>query len=191
MATQAERTAATRGRILAAARTLFITVGYEETTTTMILAGSGVSRGAMYYHFVSKESIFEELYVETGRQVMERAQGAGSAGTDPLVDQCVAWLTEASRPDAAAILLELGPAVLGWRRCRELDSEHRLALGALAAEAVDRDGSSGELTAAMLRAAIREAALVLAHNDDQSPNADQVTEAVAALVRGLYGLPKP
>jgi len=54
MATQAERRAATRGRIIESARRLFVERGFDDTTTTQILDDAGVSRGAMYHHFVSK-----------------------------------------------------------------------------------------------------------------------------------------
>jgi AcrR family transcriptional regulator len=189
MATQAERSAATRTKILTSARALFITVGYEATTTAMILTASGVSRGAMYYHFESKESIFEELYVETGHAAMARSKAgpeAGLSSRERLLEHCMAWLKEASRPDVAAILLDLGPAVLGRRRCLELDEEHGLAVGEeLLREAVE-DGEvtvfSMELSARILRAAVAEAALVLLGAGTRAPDLEDVRATLAKLI---------
>ena len=64
MATQAERRAATRGRLLAVARELFARQGYEATATAQILSEAGVSRGAMYHHFPSKRDVFEAVFVD-------------------------------------------------------------------------------------------------------------------------------
>lgn len=189
MATQAERSAATRSKILGSARTLFITVGYEGTTTAMILAASGVSRGAMYYHFESKEGIFEELYTETGKEVLERSRvdsAAGASVREQLLDHYVAWLGEASRPDAATILLELGPAVLGRRRCRELDEENGLAVGEeMFGEAVakgEMSPASVELSARMLRAAVAEAALALMDSEGREPNLEEARQTIGKMI---------
>lgn len=185
MATQAERSAATRRKLLASARALFVTVGYEATTTSMILTASGVSRGAMYYHFDSKESIFEELYMQTARSVTEAISGSG-AGDATLVDSCLAWLAEASRPDSAAILLELGPSVLGWPKCRQLEAEHGLALSAALRGHVELlgagAGDSAGLSAAMLAAALAEAARILAHAPGPHPGLDDARSALVTLV---------
>ena len=189
MATQAERSAATRSKILASARALFITVGYEATTTAMILAASGVSRGAMYYHFDSKESIFEELYLETSRQVAAHSVAGKRSGMtvrQELIETCVAWLKEASRPDAAAILLELGPAVLGWGRCRELDDEHGFVPDAVllgqAVSAGELSFDSIELATGMLRAALAEAALMLKNSTTQQPTLQDARQAIESLL---------
>jgi AcrR family transcriptional regulator len=52
--TQAERSAATRERLLDATVTTLDEVGYARTTTTLIADRAGVSRGAQMHHFPSK-----------------------------------------------------------------------------------------------------------------------------------------
>ncbi|MFF9277709.1 ScbR family autoregulator-binding transcription factor [Streptomyces griseosporeus] len=52
-----ERAIRTRQAILEAAATLFDELGYEGTSTTDIIMRSGLTRGALYHHFPSKESI--------------------------------------------------------------------------------------------------------------------------------------
>lgn len=56
MAVQA-RAESTRRRILEAAATLFGERGYSETGLTDIVEGAGLSTGAFYYHFNSKEAV--------------------------------------------------------------------------------------------------------------------------------------
>jgi AcrR family transcriptional regulator len=55
----------TRGRILDAALTCFLEAGYEQTTVALIRERSGVSNGALFHHFPTKEAIADALYVES------------------------------------------------------------------------------------------------------------------------------
>jgi AcrR family transcriptional regulator len=54
----------TRRRILDAALKRFLDDGYEQTTIASIRDDSGVSNGALFHHFPSKEAIADALYVE-------------------------------------------------------------------------------------------------------------------------------
>lgn len=51
----------TRGRILASALSLFAKKGYEHTTFTDIAARLRLTKGAVYWHFDSKEKLLVEL----------------------------------------------------------------------------------------------------------------------------------
>ncbi|MEO9327047.1 TetR/AcrR family transcriptional regulator [Gordonia aurantiaca] len=55
--TQAERTAATRARVLDAAVEALVEVGYAGTTTQEVNRRAGVSRGALLHHFPTRESL--------------------------------------------------------------------------------------------------------------------------------------
>lgn len=50
-------------RILDAAADLFVHYGYDKTTVSDIARQAGVSKGAIYLHFESKEQLFEALLV--------------------------------------------------------------------------------------------------------------------------------
>jgi AcrR family transcriptional regulator len=54
----------TRERILEEALACFTELGYEQTTTTLIRQRSGVSNGALFHHFPTKEAIADALYVQ-------------------------------------------------------------------------------------------------------------------------------
>jgi AcrR family transcriptional regulator len=54
----------TRSRILDAALSSFLKDGYEHTTVALIRERSGVSNGALFHHFPSKEAIADTLYLE-------------------------------------------------------------------------------------------------------------------------------
>jgi AcrR family transcriptional regulator len=55
--TQAERSAATRARLLEATVASLVESGYTRTTTTVIADRAGVSRGAQMHHFPSKAEL--------------------------------------------------------------------------------------------------------------------------------------
>jgi AcrR family transcriptional regulator len=48
-------------RILTAASALIVRYGYDKTTVAEIAETAGISKGAIYLHFESKEALFEEL----------------------------------------------------------------------------------------------------------------------------------
>jgi AcrR family transcriptional regulator len=169
MATQAERRAATRSRLLDAAETLFVDRGYEGTSTQQILAAAGVSRGGLYHHFANKRELFEAVFSRVSDAALARAARGveGSSPLEGLIAGCLAWLREARRPEVAAILLDQGPAVLGWKRARDLEAQTSLGL---MMRGLTRAVAAGELSvpslplaARLLNAALAEAALSALH----------------------------
>lgn len=66
----------TRARILASALSLFVKKGYERTTFTDIAARLKMTKGAVYWHFESKESLLialvGEMIAKFQRQLGER-----------------------------------------------------------------------------------------------------------------------
>ena len=58
---QQARTTQTKESILLAAEQLFAARGYEATSVSMICETAGVSKGAFYHHYKTKQSVFLEL----------------------------------------------------------------------------------------------------------------------------------
>ncbi len=65
----------TRGRILDAALEKFASKGYHSTRMDEIVAGSGTSKGAIYFHFPNKERLFLAL-VDQFANLLERRVSA-------------------------------------------------------------------------------------------------------------------
>lgn len=72
-------------RILTAAATLIVRFGYDKTTVSEIAREAGVSKGAIYLHFESKEDLFEALlerevtaHSKRWFELTERDPGGGS-----------------------------------------------------------------------------------------------------------------
>lgn len=145
MATNEERSALTRARLIGAAGTLFAREGYAATPTEAILEGAGVRRGAMYHHFADKAALFEavcETLAEKAVPAIEKATAAASGPLDGLVRGSIAWIAFVTHEDARRILLLDAPNVLGWKRWQALDD--RLSAQALRT-AIDEALAAGEL----------------------------------------------
>lgn len=191
MATQAGRREATRRRLIDAARQLFSTDGYDQTSTEHIRQQAGVSRGAMYHHFASKREIFEAVFVEVSDETIQRSIKQGTTGEsriNDLAQTCLAWLREVQQPHAAAILLDQGPQVLGWQRARDIEAETSLGLMEIAlqqaAQAGEVDVPSVPLAARLLNAILAEAALI-AVNDAPATGAADLEKAIRQFIDGL------
>ena len=74
-----DRAVRTREAILADAARQFDTGGYGSTSVSMILAANGIAKGALYYHFPSKEAIAQQLS-EDWNLAVEEAISDASAG---------------------------------------------------------------------------------------------------------------
>ncbi|KUO23162.1 ScbR family autoregulator-binding transcription factor [Streptomyces dysideae] len=58
---QQDRAIRTRNKIVLAAAELFDEVGYEAATISGVLKKCGVTKGALYFHFASKEELAQEV----------------------------------------------------------------------------------------------------------------------------------
>jgi AcrR family transcriptional regulator len=78
----------THETIMREAKRLFATKGYNGTSMNDIVRASGVSKGAIYNHFDSKENLFMtllDLETEQGFNQLETLMGAGSSVLDRLI----------------------------------------------------------------------------------------------------------
>jgi AcrR family transcriptional regulator len=80
---QAERTRATRRKLLDAAKRIFAKDGFEAARLEDIAAGAGYTRGAFYANFKSKEDIFFALFEEWVRERIESLTIALRRNSDP------------------------------------------------------------------------------------------------------------
>ena len=118
----------TRNDILQAARKLFELQGYSATTIDDIAGDAGVTKGAVFHHFSSKEKLFTEVWTELQTE-MDAIARAASAANVSRSDPYAAFLAGArvymdwvGRRDYQQIVLIDGPAVLGVTGWYERDS---------------------------------------------------------------------
>jgi AcrR family transcriptional regulator len=75
---QTPKSRRTRGRILDTALRLFVEIGYHAATNAVIAEASGLTRGAMLYHFATREELVEAAvaHIETERARLFEAAAA-------------------------------------------------------------------------------------------------------------------
>ncbi|HKR89729.1 MAG TPA: TetR/AcrR family transcriptional regulator [Phenylobacterium sp.] len=76
----------TRARILDAAMNLFAQVGYHAATNAVIAEAAKLTRGAMLYHFATREELVEAAVAHIELQRAKLLERAGSAPAGPGVD---------------------------------------------------------------------------------------------------------
>jgi AcrR family transcriptional regulator len=128
-----DQSARTRVALLDAARALFAERGYSATGTEDIVQVAGVTRGALYHHFVDKQDLFEAVYTTLQNDLLERILTAARADPEARVWERIRrgvneYLDHSMEPTVQRIVLVEAPAVFGWARWRAIDSEYSLGL---------------------------------------------------------------
>ncbi|HEX3734235.1 MAG TPA: TetR/AcrR family transcriptional regulator [Solirubrobacterales bacterium] len=191
--TQAERTEATRGALIAAARRLFTERGYDDVATEEIVRAAGVTRGALYHHFGGKPGLLEAAYEQLEAESTERVARIvlGSDLESPLAAMRAgigAFLDECAEPELRQIALRDAPAVLGWDRWREIGAANGLGLIEASLTAAIEAGEIRPLPvkpmAHLLLGALDEAAMLVARSADPASRAE-VTAVLLALLEGF------
>lgn len=94
------RARATRLAILTAAAEHFARTGYHATSLDRVLADSGGTKGALYFHFPSKEALARAVIAEMVQQWEKLRMQVSDRGLDPLsallalVDEVIARLID-------------------------------------------------------------------------------------------------
>lgn len=183
---------ATRRALLAGARRRFGVIGFAGTALDEVAAEAGVTKGALYHHFRSKEHLFLEVYDELETELSARGVTAAAAGkdaVDALKRGFAAFLDLALEPEVQRIALLDAPSVLGAAAKLEVDARHSLATVRAAVESGIAEGLIEPLDtdalAQLLLAACSQAALLIAGADDPSSARADVGAALDRLITGL------
>jgi AcrR family transcriptional regulator len=195
MSVKAERGQATRQQIVAEATRLFA-AGYEAASIDAVLRACGISRGALYHHFASKEALFTAVLEAEEARIAEALMASTQGLTSPL-DMlragCSAWLNmAASDLSVRRIVLTDAPSVVGWEAWRDIDSRHGLGLlkaaFRLAAQLGHLRESRVDAYAHALLAVLTEMALMVARADNRSAAAEAGRDAVELVLSQLMGV---
>jgi AcrR family transcriptional regulator len=190
---KAEQSEATRAALIAAARALFAERGYADVGTEEIVRAAGVTRGALYHHFAGKLRLFEAVYEELERELVEAvAKSAELQTSNPLEVLRIgaqAFLDACEDPAIERIALLDAPAVLGWERWREIGMSYGLGVvqatlqAAMDAKLIDEQPVTP--LAHMLLAAIDEGAMLVARANDDGQTRAAVGASVSRFLDAL------
>jgi AcrR family transcriptional regulator len=186
MVTQNKRSQATRTALIDAGRQLFAERGYSAVSVGELAELAGVTTGALYHQFESKEGLFKAVYFEVVQEVSAGIIKARESSPDPsLIADCEIYLDACVNPAFHRIVLVDGPSVIGWHRV--LDTAQFVVEGTLAA-ARDRGELAGpptESLARLLAAAMKEAGVIIATATDPVEARADASEGVRRLISGL------
>ncbi len=183
--TQAQRRVQTSAALIASARRLFAERGFSGAGREEIVADAGVTRGAMYHHFESKNALFQAVFEQVETELCEAIAIAAMQSSDPVAQLrlgAVAFLAAASTPEVQRIVLLDAPSVLASDVRRELGERYGLGMVRESLRAVDVAGrlvlGPVEPLAQVLMAALHEAATAVAEGHD----VDELTSVVLGLI---------
>lgn len=182
----------TRERLLLLAKGIFAEQGYAALTLDGLIKQAGLTKGAFYHHFPSKQALFEAVYIQAEEEVGERIMKASASATEPwdqLLSGCDTYLEACADPGLQRILRLDGPSVLGWERWSEIDAE--FGSGKLEAFLTQlNEGniiriSSPKAAAHLLSGAMNEATFWIAESKNSDEALRESRETLRKLLKGF------
>jgi AcrR family transcriptional regulator len=194
---RAEQIAQTRAALITAGRHLFGTRGFAATSVDDLAAHARLTTGALYHHFSSKAALFEAVFEDAHRQLLQNALAAGTGASNE-VDQLLrgfeAFLDAVVQPDLQRILILDAPAVLGLERFTELDERHAFPVlaGTLRAAAADRRLTIDhpDILARLLLGTLIRGAMLIATSPAPQATRDDVITTLAEMIHALEPRPR-
>ncbi|HEY0902768.1 MAG TPA: helix-turn-helix domain-containing protein [Marmoricola sp.] len=127
---RAQYSASTKRALVDVAARLFTQQGYAATSLDAIVAGARVTKGALYHHFTGKQAVFEAVFEKVETDASARIRKALRGSRDPWEKALIglrAFLDIVQAPSYQRIVIQEGPAILGYERFRE--QEERSSYG--------------------------------------------------------------
>ena len=194
---RAQYSASTKRALIDVATELFAEHGYASTSLDAIVAGARVTKGALYHHFAGKQALFEAVFERVEREASKSIHDQIKGERDPW-EKARGGLREflevVRDPTYRRIVIQDGPAVLGYERFREQEERSTFATVVEIVRSVLNAGT-WELDEEMLQTFARiffgtmsAAGEVVATADDPELAARRVEAAVGFLLAGIQAL---
>jgi AcrR family transcriptional regulator len=190
--TQAERSEATTGQLVATARDLFARDGYAATSLEAVSSEAGVTKGGLYHHFGSKKELFEAVFRAEQQELLTALATAAGKEKDPwdgFFAGAKAYLEVSLDAGVQRITLLDASSVLGWERMREIEADYGLAM---LKEGLRQSVKAGRIRrrdvdalAHLLFGALGEGAMYIAREPDQRAALRRVTRDLKSILDAL------
>ncbi len=194
---RAAYSASTKRALVDVAEEVFTDHGYANASLDTIVAGARVTKGALYHHFSGKQALFEAVFERIESDASQTIQQAIKGTRDPWEKAMAgveAFMEIVQQPRYRRIVIQEGPAVLGYERFREQEERTTYANVVEIVRAVLSAGT-WELDEPMLQTFARiffgtmsAAGEVVATADDTERAAQRVEAAVGFLLSGIQSL---
>jgi AcrR family transcriptional regulator len=189
--------ASTKRALVDVATKHFTEQGYAATSLDQIVAGARVTKGALYHHFSGKQAVFEAVFEKIETDAAARIRKALKGSRDPWEKALIglrAFLEIVQDPSYQRVVIQEGPAILGYERFRE--QEERSSYGLVQDMVRDvLEDSTYDLSDDMLETfsriffgAMSAAGESVSSAANPKVAVDQVETAIAFILAGLRSL---
>lgn len=123
--------ATTRRALIEVAAKLFAQQGYAGTSLDAIVSGARVTKGALYHHFSGKQAVFEAVFETVEQEASQKIKKALKRSKDPWEKASLglrAFLDVVQDRAYQRVVIQEGPAVLGYERFREREERYSYGL---------------------------------------------------------------
>ncbi|HJR37152.1 MAG TPA: TetR/AcrR family transcriptional regulator [Nocardioidaceae bacterium] len=187
-----EYSASTKRALVDVASELFTERGYAGTSLDEIVSGARVTKGALYHHFSGKQALFEAVFETVEAEATAAIRKAVRDHDDPwekALSGLRAFLDVVQQPGYRRIVIQEGPAILGYERFRE--QEERSTFGIVqeivssVLESYDLEPSMVETFSRIFFGAMSAAGTAVSSADDSERASAEVEAAIAFILGGL------
>jgi AcrR family transcriptional regulator len=189
--------ATTKKALVEVATTQFTEHGYGGTSLDSIVAGARVTKGALYHHFSGKQGIFEAVFAKVEDDAAAQIKAALRDSADPWEKALAglrAFLAVVQEPTYQRVVIQEGPAILGYERFRE--QEERSSYGivqdivgsVLEASTYELDEPMKQTFSRIFFGAMSAAGESVSSADDPKRAVARIEAAIGFILEGLRSL---
>ncbi|WP_141506260.1 TetR/AcrR family transcriptional regulator [Paenibacillus luteus] len=182
----------TKKALLKRAQYLFAEDGYAKTSIDEIARQEQLTKGALYYHFKDKKTLFEQVVDGLLEEMVKQVSTAIDTEIDPWERTLIAietYLEGCLNPAYRHIVIQEAPVILGWTKWREKEKHSVLGLSTVLLnelmESKYMKKQPIELLAHIIFGAITEAAIGIAHSEDPYAARKQAKDVLEKLIKAL------
>jgi AcrR family transcriptional regulator len=194
---RAQYSASTKRALVDVAQDLLTEHGYANTSLDAIVAGADVTKGALYHHFAGKQALFEAVFerveLEASKAIHEQIKNE----KDPWEKARAglrAFLEVVRDPAYRRIVIQDGPAVLGYERFREQEERSTFSIVLAIVTSVlstgdwNMDEAMQKTFARIFFGAMSSAGESVSLADDSEAASARVEAAIGIILTGLQAL---
>jgi len=186
--------AATKEALIDVAEELFTEHGYASTSLDAIVSGAEVTKGALYHHFSGKQALFQAVSERVEARASEQIRRTIADQDDPWekAEQGLQqFLRTVQEPAYRRLVIQDGPAVLGYERYREQEERSAFAVvldlvrEVFTERGLEVDEEMAATFGRLFFGALSSAGESVANADDPEAAAARVEIAVRFILAGL------
>jgi AcrR family transcriptional regulator len=189
--------ASTKRALVEVAEQQFTEHGYAGTSLDSIVAGAEVTKGALYHHFSGKQAVFEAVFTKVEDDAAQTIKAALRGSRDPWEKALMglrAFLEVVQDPTYQRVVIQDGPAILGYERFREQEERSSFAIvqdivgSVLEASTYSLDDAMKQTFSRIFFGALSSAGESVSRADDPARAVARIEAAIGFILQGMRAL---